>query len=243
MTPRERWLALLDGKPVDRVPCDFWGTAEVTRRLLCELHCATERALWERLGIDKCIHLAPVHPAAREHTWHVPSLFSLWHVETRLVRYGGGIGEYEEDAGNPLAGAASVADVERFDWPDPDAFDTAPLRAQIAEWEGYPIVGAASEPFYLYCRLRGMERALEDLVSEPGIAEAILARIFDFDYRLIRRVLRDLDGAYRPGLRGRRPRHAGSPAHEPAPVPPFSRAPYGPADRHGARSRRARLSS
>lgn len=194
MTPRQRWLALLNGEPADAVPCDYWATGEVTRRLLRDLECADEPALWRRLGVDKCIHLGPRHPAAREDTWHTPSLFSLWQVETRAVSYGDGIGEYEEDASHPLGAAQTPADVERFPWPDPDALSMDRLRAEAEKFPDYPILGAASEPFYLYCRLRGMERALEDLVANPAIADAILERIFDFDFRLIRRVLAGLPG-------------------------------------------------
>jgi len=189
MTPRERWLAALDGRKPDRVPCDYWGTAEITSRLQRDLGCADERALWERLGVDKCIHLGPVHPRARETGWHLQSLFSLWHVETRPIVYGESLGQYEEDVYHPLGEAECVADLEPFDWPDPADFDVHALRRAAAEWKGYPILGASSEPFYLYCRLRGMERALEDLVLRPDLAEAILQHIFQFDYALIRRVL------------------------------------------------------
>ncbi len=33
MTPRERWLAILDGRQPDRIPTDLWCTAEVIPRL------------------------------------------------------------------------------------------------------------------------------------------------------------------------------------------------------------------
>ena len=66
MTPRERWEAVLSGKRPDHVPCDYTGTAEVTQRLLTELRCASERQLWERLGVDKCIQLSPKHPTPRK---------------------------------------------------------------------------------------------------------------------------------------------------------------------------------
>lgn len=189
MTPKERWRAVLEGRRPDRVPCDYWGTSEVTGRLLRDLGCPTERALWERLGVDMCIHLAPRHPDVRNHVWHVPSMFELWRVETRTVKYGGGIGEYTEDLRHPLADAESVADIDAFDWPDPGAFDVEGLRRECAEWRDYPLWVMTSEPFYLYCRLRGMERALEDLVAAPQIAGAIFTRIFRFDYALTGRVL------------------------------------------------------
>lgn len=191
MTPRERWLATLNGHRPDRAPCDYWGTGEITRRLQRDLNCPTERALWERLGVDKCIYLGPVHPASRESGWHLQSLFSIWHVETKAIAYGDSIGEYEEDAHHPLAAAETIAEIEAFDWPDAADFNVEELRKSCREWTGFPILGATSEPFYLYCRLRGMEQALEDLILRPAIVEAILDRIFRFDYALIRRVLRE----------------------------------------------------
>ena len=194
MLPRDRWLAVLEGKRPDRPPCDYWATAEVTARLMRDLRCASERDLWLRLGIDKCIHLAPVHPGAHETGWHMQSLFSIWNVRTRSIAYGGGIGEYEEDAHHPLAAADTVADIERFPWPDPGEFDVAGLRVRCNEWQGYPILAGSSEPFYLYCRLRGMEQALEDLVANPAVADAILEHIWQFDYSIIRRILNECHG-------------------------------------------------
>lgn len=191
MTPRERWLAVLDGRKPDRVPCDYWGTAEITARLRRDLGCPNERALFERLGVDKCAYLGPRHPKARESGWHLQSLFSIWHVETRNVAYGDSAGEYEEDAFHPLAQAETVAEIDAFDWPDAADFEIGELRRQALEWKGHPILGATSEPFYLCCRLRGMETALEDLVLRPEIAEAVLGHIFRFDFALIGRVLRE----------------------------------------------------
>jgi uroporphyrinogen decarboxylase len=159
MTPRERWRAALEGRRPDRVPCDYWGTAEVTARLLRDLGCASERQLWRRLQSDKCIYLAAPHPRATEDTWHTPSLFSIWQIRTRLAPYADGLGTYEEVVWSPLAAAGCVSDIERFEWPDPDEWDVDALRRMCAEWPDYPILGGSFEPFYLYCRLRGMEGA------------------------------------------------------------------------------------
>ena len=133
-TPRDRWQAMFAGEP--QILCDYWGTAEVTARLLRELGCTSERALWERLGIDKLVLLGPTHSLAKEDTWHTPSMWSLWHVEVTSISYGDGLGTYEEAASNPLAKAETAADVERFDWPDPTLFDVDGLRAQCAALAG-----------------------------------------------------------------------------------------------------------
>ena len=41
MTPRERWLAVLNGQKPDRVPMDYWGTAEATAKVRKHLGCHT----------------------------------------------------------------------------------------------------------------------------------------------------------------------------------------------------------
>ncbi|MGA2985053.1 MAG: uroporphyrinogen decarboxylase family protein [Terriglobia bacterium] len=188
-TPRERWLALFAGETPDRNPCDYWATAEVTDRLRKELGCASERALWERLGIDKLVPVGPTHPLAKEDTWHTQSLWSIWHIEVANVSYGDGLGVYEEAVTHPLAKAATAADVERFDWPDPAMWDVGGLREKCEAWHGYPILGGCYEPFYLYCRLRGMEQALIDLAVNPSLAEAALERIYYIHEAIIRRTL------------------------------------------------------
>lgn len=189
MTPRERWLAILSGNRPDRVPCDYWATSEVTSRLRSELGCNSDCELWERLGVDKCIYLAPLHPLAKEDKWHVPSSFAIFHVGTKEVAYQDGLGVYVETVVHPLAEAESVADIETFDWPDPEEWDVSAMRARCKEWQGYPILGCAYEPFYLYCHMRGMERALEDLILNPAIAEAAMERIYEIFAGLVRRTL------------------------------------------------------
>lgn len=177
------------GERVDRAPRDYWGTDEITARLKRDLGCSSDRALWKRLRVDKLIHLAPRHPRAKESTWHLQSYFSLWGIGTRKIPYGGGLGYYEEAVEHPLAAVESSRDLEGFPWPDPFEWDLSGLRAQCEQWREYPLLAGGCELFYLYCRLRGMERALEDLVTNPEIADAILDRILEHDLALTKRIL------------------------------------------------------
>lgn len=191
MTPRERWMALFEGRRPDRAPCDYWGTPEVTARLLRELNCASERELWERLGVDRMARVAAVHPRAAENTWYVQSLYSIWHVGTRVVEYAGGAGSYIESVTHPLAGARTVEDVDRFEWPRAEEWSVASLRRDCLEWRDYPILLGSYEPFLLYCRMRGMEQAFDDLVENERLAHAILDRIHWIHEGLIRRCLEE----------------------------------------------------
>jgi uroporphyrinogen decarboxylase len=194
MTPRQRWEAVVRGERPDRPACDYWGTAEITGRLKKDLGCASDRALWERLGVDKLVQLTPRHPRATEETWHLQSFFSVWRIGTRQVPYAGGLGYYEEAVVHPLAGAECVADIEQFDWPDPEEWDVSDLRRQSDEWRDYPQLAGGCELFYLYCRLRGMEQALEDVALNAGIADAVLERIAAIDRALTKRILDEVGG-------------------------------------------------
>src|ERR1041385_7871144 len=78
MSPRERWLAVLTRRTPDRVPMDYWATAEATKKLCDHLGCACDEML-ERLHIDKPISVGGCHvgppPKKGEDIWglrHAP---------------------------------------------------------------------------------------------------------------------------------------------------------------------------
>jgi uroporphyrinogen decarboxylase len=184
MTSRERWLALLAGKPTDRIPVDLTATPEVMSRLLRELNCANERALWEKLHVDGRIEVAP--------RWKLPhhpedSQADMWGVRYQRIDYGTGV--YEEPCYHPLASAETVADIHRHHWPSPDDFDYTAVTQAVEAMDGhYPIHGGWFEPFLFYGYLRGLERAFADLALNPAIADAILGHIFEFSYEYHRRL-------------------------------------------------------
>ena len=86
MTPKERWLATLQRRPVDRAPMDYWATAEATQKLLAHLGVDNERQMNERLHIDRVISVAPTYvcpPIPQDH-----DLFGCRH---QRVDYGTGV--------------------------------------------------------------------------------------------------------------------------------------------------------
>ncbi len=184
MTPRQRWLALLAGKTTDRVPVDLTATPEVMTRLRKELDCEDDQSLWRKLHIDGRVEVAPTWRLA-----HHPDdpLADMWGVRYQRIDYG--TGAYEEASHHPLACAETPADVHRHRWPDPDEFDFAAVTRAIEAVDGsYPVHGGWFEPFLFYGYLRGLEKAFEDLVLNPAIADAILGRIFDFSWEYHRRL-------------------------------------------------------
>ena len=59
MTPKERWLAVLNGEQPDRLPMDFWGTPEVWDRLKRHFGCSENLQVMEQMRIDYLVPVAP----------------------------------------------------------------------------------------------------------------------------------------------------------------------------------------
>ena len=177
MTPRERWLALFNRRSVDRVPTDYWKTPEFDAKLVAAVGCEGE-AMFRKVGID-----ALRSPSPRQLNRHHPDdpQADIWGIRYRQISYG--TGEYGEVDHHPLAHCESAADVDRFRWPDPTAYDSSVVTEALAKDDGYRAIRLGHyEPFLLYGSMRGMEQAYEDLIVNPEIAEAALTHLFDFFY-------------------------------------------------------------
>ena len=191
MTPRERWLALLEDKIPDRVPTDYRATSEVTARLIRDLGCRDEDALWRRLHIDRLKSVGPtwnpISPRGETTDSEEAGKADIWGVRYRMIDYG--TGSYEEADHHPLAHVDDAKQVHAYDWPDPDEFDCGSVTTALSEDDGsYPIQAGHYEPFLLYGYMRGLEQSFEDLVLHVGIADAILGHIFDIYHEVCRRI-------------------------------------------------------
>ena len=190
MTPRERWQAVLAHRPTDRTPTDYWGTAEITQKLLAHFGLETERELWIRLGVDKVHHLNGryVGPAREDGA-------DVWGVRHTTVTHADGAGTYSEPVNHPWAEFETVDELEAaVTWPSPDWWDYSDVPAQLEEIGDYPRHGGGSEPFLTYCHLRGMEQAYMDLVLNPDLAHHCVTKLYDLAYENTTRLLEAADG-------------------------------------------------
>jgi uroporphyrinogen decarboxylase len=184
MTPRQRWMSLLNRRRPDRVPTDYWATSEFTERFMRDLGYQDSESLWNGLHIDRPLFvgptcLAPQHPDDPQ--------ANMWGVRHQRIDYG--TGAYSEVALWPLANITTVGQVHSHRWPSPDNFDYTSIAAALDASDGTHICHAATyEPFLLYCNLRGLEQGFEDLAVNHDIADAILGHIFDFHIEHNRRI-------------------------------------------------------
>ncbi len=188
MTPKERWLAVLNREPTDRVPTDYWATPEADQKLKEYLGCETTEQVCEILHIDLVVKVGGKYVG--------PELAKgedVFGCRYQQVDYG--TGHYSEISYNPLAEFDSVAEIERhYRWPEPDWWDYSHLPEQIAGKEDYPIQGGGSEPFLRYCTLRGLEQGFMDLVINPDMVDYCLDILFDLAYENTRRIYEAIPG-------------------------------------------------
>jgi uroporphyrinogen decarboxylase len=100
---------------------------------------------------------------------------SLWGVPE------GCEGTYTNGIARPFAAAATVADIERFDWPSGTDWDFAALRELLAGERRHARLSPSWMPvFSRLCQLFGMEQAMINLHEAPALIEAALDRVDRF---------------------------------------------------------------
>jgi len=188
MTPRERWLAVLNRKKPDRVPMDYWATPEATRKLMRYLKCESEEALFKHLHIDRVVTVEPAYggpPLSKDS--------DVFGCRFRDVDYGTGV--YRECVYHPLAEYKTLDEIKTsYHWPSPDWYDYSVIPEQILGKEDYPIRGGGSEPFLTYKNLRGQEQAFMDLILNPEIVHFCLDKLFDLCYQNTLRIYEEIPG-------------------------------------------------
>lgn len=188
MTPKERWLAVLRGEQPDRLPMDYWGTTEATRKLRKHLGCATMWQLFDRLHIDRVFTVRPDYVGPR-----LKPGYDMYGMRYRQVHYGEGT--YRECVTHPLAAYNTVDEIKaNYTWPTADWFDYTGIAAQVKAKQKYPIQGGGSEPFLIYKNLRGMEQAYMDLALNPELVHYCLDQLFDLCYENTRRIYEQIPG-------------------------------------------------
>lgn len=188
MNSRERVLTALHHQQPDRVPRDYWATAEVTARLREHFGLPDTEALLQRLGIDLRYVEGPAYVGQELRRHEDGSVEDLWGVRrlAKTVTGGGYSWTYQHVVQSPLAAAQTPADVDAYDrWPSADWWDYSALREQCLAHEGYAVVNcgdrldrtAQLKPM-MY--LRGMEQTYLDLALCAEVAEAIIRHIVEY---------------------------------------------------------------
>jgi len=202
MNSRQRFLAAVNHVQPDRAPIALDFAPEVAQ------------ALRDRLGLDAegfadwcgedLVTVRPTHRRpASDLRYADPTIevtadglyLDIFRVPFRPVR--AGAQQYMELAGAPpLAAAESLADLERFDWPDADDWDYSHIPADLAARADQATWGHSRGFFEIAHFMRGMDRFLTDLALDPRFACALMDHIADYLLARSRRVLEAGGGQY-----------------------------------------------
>ncbi|HOX55725.1 MAG TPA: uroporphyrinogen decarboxylase family protein [Candidatus Paceibacterota bacterium] len=185
MNPKQRVLATLNRRPVDRLPVDLWHTPEIAAALRQDLSVADDFAMWRALGLDKIVWVFMDYQTEAGDRAGAQSGAgaesagdrTMWGVPLKEIQAGEAC--YAEFAAAPMAGYDTPAALDRYPWwPKVErfAYDAAIDLARRAA-QDYAVIGPWVSFFEIYCQLRGLEQALLDLLENPALVEATLDRI------------------------------------------------------------------
>lgn len=187
MTPKERWLAVVNRQKPDRIPMHYRATEEAHRKLLDYLNCSTEE-MYERLHIDRNFGVGPRYVGPP-----IPAGQDMYGRRYEDIEYEGGT--YRECTHHPLAGYETIEEIDRnYTWPTADWFDYSDIPKRIEGVEDRVISGGGSEPFLIYKHLRGDEQAFIDLVENPDLVHYCLRKLYGFCYENTRRIYEQIPG-------------------------------------------------
>ncbi len=182
MTSRERVWAAITHQPVDRIPCDFWGTAEVRRMLLQHFRTDDWQVVLDELGVDAIVSIGMRYAGPR---WTGPDgrPAGLWGVQSRTITLPTG-GTYSERIHAPMAEFTEVAQVEDFDLGDPADWDFAAAAEAARNAHPHSVtMGGYLAPYVDLWNLFGEQRALLNIALRPELIEAVLDRVMDYRLR------------------------------------------------------------
>lgn len=177
MTNRQRVLAAVNHQPIDRFPTDIWAVPEVWDMLKAHFHTGDTLEIYDRLGIDGIVGLAPTYHGPAFHGPDPSLRYNEWGWGSRPTEYRGGV--YDEQVYFPLAEAETIGDLERFPWPDPALYDYSAITAQAARHPDRARMCGYAAVFYYHNNLRGLEQSLMDPLTKPEFTRHLLQKISD----------------------------------------------------------------
>lgn len=203
MDHRERVLTALRRQRPDRLPRDYWGTPEVTARLLRHCGLPDKEALLQHFGFDLRYVEGPSFVGQSWRAHADGSVEDLWGVRRRPVTVAGTgyTWTYQHVVEAPLAGAQTAAEADAYPrWPSPDWWDYARVQAQCLAYRGYAVVNAGDRldrtaQLKPMMYLRGLEQTFVDLACNPDLAQRLIGHIVEYFLEYNRRVFEAAAGA------------------------------------------------
>jgi len=175
VSPRERILAAIDRKPVDRIPSDIWATPEIWLALKQHFGTDDQWVIRDKLGIDS-IDGPGLAYTGKDRTARDGTQTGIWGTRYQEQPLPTG-GVYSEQVFYPLKDATDVRALDDFNWENPADYDYVAAGAFCREaCKRHAISAGYAAPFVDLWMLFGQEMALMNLALRPELIEATLQR-------------------------------------------------------------------
>ncbi|MBA7637471.1 hypothetical protein ES703_45116 [subsurface metagenome] len=212
MKPREKVNAAINGEEIFPIPTDVFENA---------IHPILAGKLCEHFGLDKVDHRGLIHALGAHFRWAKPAYigppleevfsersaaFPFEKITRNMWGTFDGIESYADLLlDRPLSSAETVADIETYNWPDPDWFNyerigwffTDDLGSYLlpSQWakkySNYARAAGSWNPvFCCIMDLFGMEKGLMHIASRSDLIHATVAHIGDFLEEYYKRLAR-----------------------------------------------------
>lgn len=182
MTGRERVMAAIQHKKVDRIPMFMdCTTSDVTEAVMRAAGCTTEEDMLRKLHID-CRWCNCMDDFNSVNVYKKGTVIDMWGVEKSLY---GGI-----PVSHPLSHLESVEELERYDhWPSPDEIAYDKYVEKMKQYGEYAVFGGMWSPFLEQASmLVGMDNLMIMMYEDPELVDALLDKIVDFYLECNRRM-------------------------------------------------------
>ncbi|GKX29302.1 uroporphyrinogen decarboxylase [Vallitalea longa] len=188
MTSKERGIAPMKNKRLDRFPMWYGGDPRTTQNIVTALGVNNaDEALYDVLGIDYKT-FRPNYIGEPFQVYEDGSVDTDWGIRRAGLHYGQAIT-------HPLAKADSVKDIINYSFPNIDDYDCKISKEQLLEAEGYSIIGGTWSPFFHdSTELIGMEEFFIKMYTHEKVIDALVEKCFNFYYELTERCFKENPG-------------------------------------------------
>lgn len=174
MNSKERVMAAIAHKPVDRIPMFMdCTTSDVLEAVIKAAGCTTEEEMLKKLHID-CRWCNCMDDFNAVNVYEDGTFVDMWGIEKSVY---GGI-----PVSHPLSHLESIEDIENYPhWPSPDQIDYDKYVDKMKQCQEYAVFGGMWSPFLEQATmLVGMENLMIMMYEDPELVDALLDKIVDF---------------------------------------------------------------
>ena len=210
MQNRRELLAAMRRELPPRIPYTYGAETETNDILLKHLglgadgdvgrhfQCNSFASLWGALGGGPQMPERNARRAALARTLSPGAMVDIWGIRREWVQAGDI--RYLEITHAPLSHCDTIAEVEAYDWPRADevVWPDVPTGLDLPRWKEtedvFVMLNDYICPFGIPWAMTGMEKMMMDLIANPGVVEAIVAKVEEYTLACLRMTLEKYPG-------------------------------------------------